>query len=199
MYIVGLTGGIGSGKTTVSQFFLNNNIEVINTDTLAREVVQPGTLALAKIEEKFGAEMLTENKTLNRPRMRNIVFKDDNQKAWLENLLHPLIRDAISRSIAHAKSDYVVLESPLLLETDQHKLVDRILVVDVSSKTQLERTLSRDGGSEDTIKSIIDSQLTRSERLNLADDIVDNERDIQSVRSELESIHKNYLVLARQK
>ena len=85
------------------------------------------------------------------------------------------------------------------METDQHKLVDRILVVDVSSKTQLERTLSRDGGSEDTIKSIIDSQLTRSERLNLADDIVDNERDIQSVRSELESIHKNYLVLARQK
>ena len=143
--------------------------------------------------------MLTGTKTLNRPRMRSIIFKDEDQKDWLENLLHPLIRDAISRSIAYAKSDYVVLESPLLLETDQHKLVDRILVVDVSSKTQLERTLSRDGGSEDTIKSIIDSQLTRSERLNLADDIVDNERDIQSVRSELESIHKNYLVLARQK
>ena len=199
MYIVGLTGGIGSGKTTVSQFFLNNNIEVINSDAISREVVQPGTNALAKIEERFGAEILTESKTLNRPRMRSIIFKDDDQKVWLENLLHPLIRDAISLSIAHAKSDYVVLESPLLLETDQHKLVDRVLVVDISPKTQLERTLSRDGGSKDTIKSIIDSQLTRSERINRADDVINNEQDIQSVQSEFESIHRNYLVLARQK
>ena len=199
MYIVGLTGGIGSGKTTVSQFFLNNNIEVINSDAISREVVQPGTNALAKIEERFGAEILTEGKTLNRPRMRSIIFKDEDQKDWLENLLHPLISDAISRSIACAKSDYVVLESPLLLETDQHKLVDRILVVDISPKTQLERTLSRDGGSKDTIKSIIDSQLTRSERLNRAEDVINNEQDIQSVQSEFESIHRNYLILARQK
>ena len=199
MYIVGLTGGIGSGKTTVSQFFLNNNIEVINSDAISREVVQPGTNALAKIEERFGAEILTGSKTLNRPRMRSIIFKDEDQKDWLENLLHPLIRDSINRSIACAKSDYVVLESPLLLETDQHKLVDRILVVDISPKTQLERTLSRDGGSKDTIKSIIDSQLTRSERLNRADDVINNEQDIQSVRCEFESIHKKYLILARQK
>ena len=199
MYIVGLTGGIGSGKTTVSQFFLNNNIEVINSDAISREVVQPGTNALAKIEERFGAEILTGSKTLNRPRMRSIIFKDEDQKDWLENLLHPLIRDSINRSIACAKSDYVVLESPLLLETDQHKLVDRILVVDISPKTQLERTLSRDGGSKDTIKSIIDSQLTRSERLNRADDVINNEQDIQSVQSEFESIHRNYLILARQK
>ena len=93
----------------------------------------------------------------------------------------------------------MVLESPLLLETDQHKLVDRILVVDISPKTQLERTLSRDGGSKNTIKSIIDSQLTRSERLNRADDVINNEQDIQSVQSEFESIHRNYLILARQK
>ena len=199
MYIVGLTGGIGSGKTTVSQFFLNNNIEVINSDAISREVVQPGTNALAKIEERFGAEILTGTKTLNRPRMRSIIFKDEDQKDWLENLLHPLIRDSINRSIACAKSDYVVLESPLLLETDQHKLVDRILVVDISPKTQLERTLARDGGSKDTIKSIIDSQLTRSERLNRADDVINNEQDIQSVQSEFESIHRNYLILARQK
>ena len=199
MYIVGLTGGIGSGKTTVSQFFLNNNIEVINSDAISREVVQPGTNALAKIEERFGAEILTESKTLNRPRMRSIIFKDEDQKDWLENLLHPLIRDAISSSIGYAESDYVVLESPLLLETDQHKLVDRILVVDVAPKTQLERTLSRDGGSEDTVRSIIDSQLTRSERLKRADDIINNEQDIQLVRGELESIHRNYLILARQK
>ena len=199
MYIVGLTGGIGSGKTTVSQFFLNNNIEVINSDAISREVVQPGTNALAKIEERFGAEILTGTKTLNRLRMRSIIFKDEDQKDWLENLLHPLIGDAISRSIAYAKSDYVVLESPLLLETDQHKLVDRVLVVDISPKTQLERTLSRDGGSKDTIKSIIDSQLTRSERLNRADDVINNEQDIQSVQSEFESIHRNYLILARQK
>ena len=199
MYIVRLTGGIGSGKTTISQFFLNNNIEVINSEAISREVVQPGTNALPKIEDTLAAEILTDRRALNRPRMRSIIFKDDDQKVWLENLLHPLIRDAISLSIAHAKSDYVVLESPLLLETDQHKLVDRILVVDISPETQLERTLSRDGGSKDTIKSIIDSQLTRSERLNRADDVINNEQDIQSVRSEFESIHENYLILARQK
>ena len=193
MYIVGLTGGIGSGKTTIANFFSECNIEVINADQLARKVVEPGTIALSQIKQKFGGEILNESYGLNRSLLREIVFKDERQRVWLENLLHPLIEEEIDKSIRSALSQYVLLESPLLLETNQHKLVNRILVIDVSPEIQLKRTLLRDGGSEATIKAIIDSQLTRLQRLNMADDVINNEQDLQSVRIELESLHQNYL------
>ena len=196
MYIVGLTGGIGSGKTTIAYFFSERDIEVINADQLARKVVQPGTIALSQIKQKFGDKILTESYGLNRSLLREIVFKDERQRVWLENLLHPLIEDEINKSIESALSQYVVLESPLLLETNQHKLVNRILVIDVSPEIQLKRTLSRDGGSEATIKAIINSQLTRLQRLNMADDVINNEQDLKSVRIELESLHQNYLSMA---
>ena len=196
MYIVGLTGGIGSGKTTIAYFFSERDIEVINADQLARKVVQPGTIALSQIKQKFGEKILTESYGLNRSLLREIVFKDERQRVWLENLLHPLIEDEINKSIESALSQYVVLESPLLLETNQHKLVNRILVIDVSPEIQLKRTLSRDGGSEATIKAIIKSQLTRIQRLNMADDVINNEQDLKSVRIELESLHQNYLSMA---
>ena len=196
MYIVGLTGGIGSGKTTIAYFFSERDIKVINADQLARKVVQPGTIALSQIKQKFGEKILTESYGLNRSLLREIVFKDERQRVWLENLLHPLIEDEINKSIESALSQYVVLESPLLLETNQHKLVNRILVIDVSPEIQLKRTLSRDGGSEATIKAIINSQLTRIQRLNMADDVINNEQDLKSVRIELESLHQNYLSMA---
>ncbi|MBE66059.1 MAG: dephospho-CoA kinase [Gammaproteobacteria bacterium] len=196
MYIVGLTGGIGSGKTTIAYFFSERDIKVINADQLARKVVQPGTIALSQIKQKFGDKILTESYGLNRSLLREIVFKDERQRVWLENLLHPLIEDEINKSIESALSQYVVLESPLLLETNQHKLVNRILVIDVSPEIQLKRTLSRDGGSEATIKAIINSQLTRLQRLNMADDVINNEQDLKSVRIELESLHQNYLSMA---
>ena len=196
MYIVGLTGGIGSGKTTIAYFFSERDIKVINADQLARKVVQPGTTALSQIKQKFGDKILTESYGLNRSLLREIVFKDERQRVWLENLLHPLIEDEINKSIESALSQYVVLESPLLLETNQHKLVNRILVIDVSPEIQLKRTLSRDGGSEATIKAIINSQLTRLQRLNMADDVINNEQDLKSVRIELESLHQNYLSMA---
>jgi len=196
MYIVGLTGGIGSGKTTIAYFFSERDIKVINADQLARKVVQPGTIALSQIKQKFGDKILTESYGLNRSLLREIVFKDERQRVWLENLLHPLIEDEINKSIESALSQYVVLESPLLLETNQHKLVNRILVIDVSPEIQLKRTLSRDGGSEATIKAIIKSQLTRLQRLNMADDVINNEQDLKSVRIELESLHQNYLSMA---
>ena len=139
---------------------------------------------------------MTESYGLNRSLLREIVFKDERQRVWLENLLHPLIEDEINKSIESALSQYVVLESPLLLETNQHKLVNRILVIDVSPEIQLKRTLSRDGGSEATIKAIINSQLTRLQRLNMADDVINNEQDLKSVRIELESLHQNYLSMA---
>ena len=196
MFTVGLTGGIGSGKTTVARFFLDQNIEVINADEIARKVVEPGTAALSKIQERFGSEILINEKSLNRALLREKIFKDSRQRIWLENLLHPLIEGEITNLIAVAVSRYVILESPLLFETNQHKLVNRTLVVDVSPKVQLERAILRDGASEETIKAIMDSQISRDDRTSLADDIVDNEQNFQSVRTQLKKFHQNYLNLA---
>ena len=196
MFTVGLTGGIGSGKTTIARFFLEQNIGVINADEIARKVVEPGTAALSKIQERFGSEILINEKSLNRALLREKIFKDSRQRIWLENLLHPLIEEEITNLIAVAVSRYVILESPLLFETNQHKLVNRTLVVDVSPKVQLERAILRDGGSEGTIKAIMDSQISRDDRISLADDIVDNEQNFQSVRTQLKKFHQNYLNLA---
>ena len=197
MFTVGLTGGIGSGKTTIAGFFLDQNIEVINADKIARKVVEPGTAALSKIQERFGSEILINEKRLNRALLREKIFKDNSQRIWLESLLHPLIETEITNLIVVAVSRYVILESPLLFETNQHKLVNRTLVVDVSPKVQLERAISRDGGSERTIKAIIDSQISRDDRISLADDIIDNEQNFQSVRTQLKKFHQNYLNLAK--
>ena len=196
MFVVGLTGGIGSGKSTIAKFFAEKNIVVIEADQLAREVVTRGTHALSKISDRFGPEILTNDGFLNRKSLREIVFSDNNEKAWLENLLHPLINEALVKMIKAATSEYIILESPLLLETNQHELVDRILVVDVSEKTQLTRTLNRDGGSENIIKTIMNSQLPRAARLKRADDIIDNEQQIDLLNKRLESLHKTYVNLA---
>jgi len=197
MFTVGLTGGIGSGKTTIARFFLAHNIEVINADQVARKVVEPGTTALLRIKKRFGSEILINGETLNRPLLREKIFKDSNQRIWLESLLHPLIEEKITQLIESAVSQYVILESPLLLETKQHKLVNRILVVDVSPEIQLERAISRDGGSEATIKAIMSSQISRNDRISLADDIINNEQNFQSVQSRLIKFHQNYLNLAK--
>ena len=197
MFTVGLTGGIGSGKTTIARFFLDHNIEVINADQVARKVVEPGTTALLRIKKRFGSEILINEETLNRPLLREKIFKDSNQRIWLESLLHPLIEEKITQLIESAVSQYVILESPLLLETKQHKLVNRILVVDVSPEIQLERAISRDGGSEATIKAIMNSQISRNDRISLADDIINNEQNFQAVQSRLIKFHQNYLNLAK--
>ena len=196
MFTVGLTGGIGSGKTTIARFFLDQNIEVINADEIARKVVEPGTAALSKIQERFGSKILINEKSLNRALLREQIFKDNSQRIWLESLLHPLIEREITNLIVVAVSRYVILESPLLFETNQHKLVNRTLVVDVSPKVQLKRAISRDGGSEETIKAIMDSQISRDDRISLADDIIDNEQSFQSVQTQLKKFHQNYLNLA---
>ena len=197
MFTVGLTGGIGSGKTTIARFFLDQNIEVINADEIARKVVEPGTAALSKIQERFGSKILINEKSLNRALLREQIFKDNSQRIWLESLLHPLIEREITNLIVVAVSRYVILESPLLFETNQHKLVNRTLVVDVSPKVQLKRAISRDGGSEETIKAIMDSQISRDDRISLADDIIDNEQSFQSVQTQLKKFHQNYLNLAK--
>jgi dephospho-CoA kinase len=196
MFIVGLTGGIGSGKSTVTECFEQLGIFVVDADILAREVVEPGTASLASIAQKFGNSILEEHGGLNRAMLREIVFADSTKKSWLEKLLHPAIRDLMLSRLQASPSPYTLLVSPLLLETDQHKLVNRILVVDVPVKTQLERTGKRDGSDEATIKSIINSQIGRAERLSAADDVISNDQSTDTLPARVLPLHKKYLELS---
>ncbi len=198
-FVVGLTGGIGSGKSTVGKIFAALGIHVVNADHLSREVVQPGQPALRTIAENFGAEVLLPDGTLDRAYLRGTVFADDEHKNWLEALLHPLIADLIRTRISESESLYCILESPLLLETEQHRLVDRILVVDVDKETQLKRTMERDGGDSTVIRSIIASQLAQDERLSMADDIINNIDAQDKLHIQVKRLHKNYLTLASKK
>ncbi|MEC8430924.1 MAG: dephospho-CoA kinase, partial [Pseudomonadota bacterium] len=155
MFVVGLTGGIGSGKSTVAGMFAALEIDLIDADVAAREVVAPGTTALAEIVEHFGPDILMADGSLDRRGLRRIIFHQKLEKHWLETLLHPLIRRWLTQQISDRRSAYCLLISPLLLETGQAEMVDRILVVDVSVETQIARTLARDGGEESTVRAII--------------------------------------------
>lgn len=173
--IIGLTGGIGCGKTTVSNFFAELGIDVIDADIAARIVVQPGKHALLAIEQRFGSDIITADGQLNRAKLRHQIFTKPDDKTWLNNLLHPLIRQEIISQIRTAKSDYCLLVAPLLLENKLDKLVDRVLVVDVDEASQIARTIARDASSEAEVKRIIASQIPREQRLKEADDIIKNE------------------------
>lgn len=197
MFIVGLTGGIGSGKSTVTECFEQLGIAVVDADILAREVVEPGTPSLIAIAQKFGNDILDDRGGLDRAKLREIVFADSTAKSWLEKLLHPAIRDLMLSRLQASLSPYTLLVSPLLLETDQHKLANRILVVDVSKEIQLERTLKRDGSNEATIRSIISSQIGRAERLAAADDIFSNEQAANTLPARVLPLHNKYLELSR--
>ncbi len=151
MFVIGLTGGIGSGKSTVASIFANLGIEVINADQLARDAVEPGSPTLATIAERYGDYILQEDGSLNRSLLREIVFADAREREWLERLTHPLIAQLMKDQLQAVSSPYAILESPLLIETDQKELVDRILVIDIVEETQLQRTLARDDSAEATI------------------------------------------------
>jgi dephospho-CoA kinase len=196
MFIVGLTGGIGSGKSTVSECFEKFGVTVVDADILAREVVEPGTPSLIAISDEFGNDILDENGGLNRAKLREIVFADSAKKTWLEKLLHPAVRDLMLSRLQTSPPPYTLLVSPLLLETDQRKLADRILVVDVPVETQLKRTLKRDGSNEATIKAIINSQIGRTDRLAAADDILSNNQSSDTLPARVLSLHNKYLELS---
>ena len=197
MLVIGLTGGIGSGKSTAAFIFENNGIEIIDADAISREVVEPESKALIEIAKHFGDELINEQGMLERNKLRKVIFQNPDEKDWLEKLLHPLITQSINARINSSTTEYCMLVSPLLLETDQHKLVDRILVIDVSVETQLQRTLSRDNSEESIIKSIIASQISRKERLKRADDVLKNELNIGTLEREAQSLHLQYLAAAR--
>ncbi len=199
MFVVGLTGGIGSGKSTVAGMFAALEIDLIDADVAAREVVAPGTTALAEIVEHFGPDILMADGSLDRRGLRRIIFHQKQEKHWLETLLHPLIRRWLTQQISDRRSAYCLLISPLLLETGQAEMVDRILVVDVSVETQISRVLARDGGEERTARAIIEAQIGRSQRLEHGDDIIDNELSVQSLRQQVQKLHQQYLTMAKAK
>lgn len=186
--IIGLTGGIGSGKSLVAARFAELGITVVNADTAAREVVAKGEPALEKIREHFGEQILLPTGELDRRQLRGIIFADPAQKKWLENLLHPIIRVRMVEQLQAATSPYAILESPLLLETDQHLLVEKIIVVDVDEATQIARASARDGADVTQIKSIIASQMPRTEKLRKADFVIDNSDSVEATYRQVDEV-----------
>ena len=199
MYVVAITGGIGSGKTTIANQFAALGIEVVDADLIAREVVAPGTPALAAIVNHFGAEMLTEQGLLDRRALRERIFSDPAAKFWLNALLHPIIRSEMLRQCAAVSSPYCLLVVPLLVENRLTELADRVLVIDVDEATQIERTCHRDGVSREQAQAILASQASRSERLAMADDVLDNQSGTtETIRERILALHETYLAFASQ-
>jgi dephospho-CoA kinase len=196
--IIGLTGGIGSGKSEVSRRFEQLGITVIDADIIAREVVALDSNALIAITEHFGQQILSQDKTLNRSKLRELIFDNNDEKIWLENLLHPIIRNETIAQLKNSKSPYAILSSPLLLETTQHELVDRVLVIDTSEELQLVRASARDASNTEQIRKIMATQMKRSERCNKAGDIIRNHGDLKELDLQIQNLHKQYLALAEQ-
>ena len=196
MFVLGLTGGIGSGKTAASNFFASLGILVVDADIVAREIVEPGKPAWQAIKDRFGDDALQQDGTLNRAWLRQKVFAEPDERKWLESQTHPRIRDEIISQLAAATSPYAVLASPLLFESRQNELADRTLVIDVPEETQVERASHRDSNQAEQIRRIIAAQMPRQERLDRADDSVDNSGSLQDLHQHLRPLHQMYLQLA---
>lgn len=197
-FVIGVTGGIGSGKTAATDAFIALGIDVVDADLMSREVVKPGRPALAAIAEHFGQDILQGDGWLDRKALREVIFHDAIAKKWLESLLHPLIRQEIITRLQRSESPYTLLSSPLLLETDQHRLCNRVLLIDAPEALQLQRTLERDHSSADTVRAIMASQLSRQQRLDMADDVIVNDTDLASLHNAVRTMHQKYLELSTQ-
>jgi dephospho-CoA kinase len=198
VFRVGLTGGIASGKSTAAKFFGALGVPIIDTDQLARDVVEPGQPPLERLVERFGRSILTEDGHLDRPALRNIVFSDPKARADLEALTHPAIGAAVEARSATAGGPYQVLVIPLLVEKNLGSQLDRVLVVDCSEDLQIRRLQARDGSTLDQARAILNVQASRSARLKAANDVVTNEGDMGSLRDQIATLHSTYLELARQ-
>lgn len=197
MLVIGVTGGIGSGKTAATDHFQSLGITVVDADLASRVIVEPGRPALKAIEEHFGANVIAGDGTLDRRALREIVFAKPEERKWLEQLTHPLIGQEIASQIQNSKSEYTILASPLLLESSQHHLAKRVLVIDVPESVQVERTITRDNTTEDGVKAIIAAQMKRQDRLAKADDVIVNDQDLAHLQQEVEKLHQTYLEMAR--
>jgi dephospho-CoA kinase len=194
--IIGLTGGIGSGKSAATAIFESLGIEVVDADVISRIVVEPGTEALNKIQQHFGPEVIGNNGSLERGKLRELIFADVAEKQWLEALLHPLIRQETERRLSAATSPYVIFCSPLLFETTQASLAERVVLIDAPEGQQLARASLRDGVSPEAVSAIMRSQLSRKERLAKANDIIVNDRDLAHLERSIKKLHEEYIRLA---
>ena len=196
---VALTGGIASGKTTVANLFAALGVPVIDTDVIAREVVEPGQPALDRVVETFGRDVLGEDGRLDRRRMRERIFADPDARRRLEAILHPAIRDEMERQSRAAGGEYQVLVIPLLAEGKRRGHVDRVLLVDAPEELQIERLISRDGVTHEQARASLKAQATRAERLAIADDVVHNTGRVDDLRAQVAGLHTTYRRLAAEK
>jgi dephospho-CoA kinase len=193
MFVLGITGGIGSGKSAATEIFSSLGIKIVDADVLSRVPVQKGESGLLEIEKRYGAEILLSTGELDRKKLREIIFEKEEEKDWLENLLHPLISDLIKEELKSSTSAYTILASPLLFETKQSSYCDEVLVIDVSEETQVLRTKTRDDVSEEQVKTIILSQINRSERLRLATHIIENENTLKDLKKAVTDLHQKII------
>ncbi len=199
MYVVGLTGGIGSGKTVASDYLALLGITVVDADVIARDIVATGQPALRAIAQHFGSDILCADGSLNRSALRNIVFNQPTERKVLEAITHPAIRQDIQQRIIASTSPYTLLVSPLLFESGQHQFTQRTLVIDASEDLQRQRASTRDSVSAEQINSIMAAQLTRQERNERANDIVINHGDLQDFYQQLDVVHQQYLNFSQEK
>lgn len=193
MLVVGLTGGIGSGKSTVTALFAKKGIAIIDTDQLSRDLTQPNQPALQEIVAQFGQQILQPDGALNRAELRKIIFADEKKRRWLEELLHPLIRAEMQKIISQVQSPYCITVIPLLFETARNPLINRVLVVDAPEILQIERTMIRDHSSREAVAAILKTQVSREKRLSLADDVIVNAGSEQELIPQVDALHKFYL------
>ena len=191
-YVVGLTGGIGSGKSAAADRVAELGITVVDADLASRAVVEPGMPALEHIVAHFGPDILQTDGTLDRAQLRHRVFADPQERHWLQSLLHPLINAFIKEQIAASTSQYTILVNPLLIESGQHVWCDRLLVIDVPTETQIERTMARDNNTREQVENILKAQTDRATRLELAHDVIINDQDLSHLHKEVDKIHHVY-------
>ena len=197
-FCVGLTGGIGCGKSAATAIFAELGAAIVDTDVISRELTGPAGAAMKAISAAFGSAYILPDGSLDRSRMRALVFSDPTQKRALEAILHPLIRRVSREQIAAAQAPYVILVVPLLVETGAYRdLLDRVLVIDCDERLQMSRTMARSGLSEEEVMRIMASQATRSDRLKSADDVIVNDDGIDRLRVDVETLHQRYLHLGR--
>lgn len=198
-FVIGLTGGIASGKTTVANLFQQQfGIDIVDADIVAREAVEPESAGLKQIVQRYGAAILLDDGTLNRAQLRDIIFADPNEKQWLDALLHPMIRQRMLEQLDNTTTPYALLVIPLMAENNLQTLANRVLVVDVDESSQIERTMLRDGISQQQAQSIVNSQATRAQRLAIADDVLKNHSKNQQLLYQITELHKKYLEMCRE-
>ncbi|ENM5887907.1 dephospho-CoA kinase [Vibrio mimicus] len=198
-FVVALTGGIASGKTTVANLFHEHfGIDLVDADVIAREVVESGTDGLKAIAAHFGQTILNQDGSLNRTALRECIFADPEQKTWINQLLHPMIRQRMQQALAQTTSPYTLLIVPLLVENQLQNMADRVLVVDVEESIQIERTIARDNVSIEQAQAILAAQATRAQRLAIADDVLKNDAKNQKLLPQITLLHQKYLAMSRQ-